>query len=69
MNETKKASHADLIKKKKKKAWLGVLKTDACALLISTKYFLSWSKILTVLLHPASLGPYFSLNDFSFPFQ
>ena len=36
MNETKKASHADLIKKKKK-AWLGVLKTDACALLISTK--------------------------------
>ena len=37
MNETKKASHADLIKKKKKNAWLGVLKTDACALLISTK--------------------------------
>ena len=37
MNETKKASHADLIKKKKKKAWLGVLKADACALLISTK--------------------------------
>ena len=37
MNETKKASHADLIKKKKKKAWRGVLKIDACALLMGTK--------------------------------